>query len=71
MGVVAVGLTAGLVGALALTRVMSSLLYDVQPTDLPTFAAVVAMLTSTAFVACCGPAMKASIVDPIVALRYE
>jgi putative ABC transport system permease protein len=71
MGMVAVGLTAGLVGALALTRVMSSLLYDVQPTDVPTVVAVVAMLTSTAFVACCGPAMKASIVDPNVALRYE
>ncbi len=71
MRVVVVGVAAGLVGALALTRVMSSLLYDVQPTDLPTFAAVVALLISTAFAACCGPALKASIVDPVVALRYE
>jgi hypothetical protein len=40
MGVVVVGVVAGVVVALALTRVMSSLLYDLQPTDLPTFAAL-------------------------------
>jgi predicted permease len=69
--VVMVGVVVGLVGAFALTRVASSLLYDVQATDLPTFAAVVAVLMSTAFVACCGAALRASIVDPVVALRSE
>jgi putative ABC transport system permease protein len=71
MRVVSVGVVAGLLGALALTRVMSGLLYDVQPTDLPTLAVVTAVLAATAFVACCGPALRAALVDPVVALRYE
>jgi putative ABC transport system permease protein len=61
----------GLAAALALTRVMTSLLYDVEPTDPQTFAAVSVALLATAFVACWLPALKAALVDPLVALRYE
>jgi putative ABC transport system permease protein len=71
MWVVAVGIVAGLVGALALTTMIAGLLYDVQPHDLPTFGAVTAVLMATAFIACCGPARTAARIDPVVALRYE
>jgi ABC-type lipoprotein release transport system permease subunit len=50
---------------------MGSLLYDVEPTDPQTFAAVAIVLGITAFIAALGPALKAALVDPINALRYE
>ncbi len=65
------GLLSGLAAALALTRVMTSLLYNVTPTDPATFAVVIAALAATALAACCGPALEAARVDPLVALRYE
>jgi len=65
------GLTIGLAAALALTRLMESLLYDVKPNDLPTLMTVAAALAATALLACWGPAFKAAFVDPIVALRHE
>ncbi|OFW40485.1 MAG: hypothetical protein A3J29_05990 [Acidobacteria bacterium RIFCSPLOWO2_12_FULL_67_14b] len=71
MGIALAGMGVGLLGALALTRLMSSLLYDVQPRDLQTFVAVTAALTTTALVACCLPALKAADVDPAIALRHE
>jgi putative ABC transport system permease protein len=67
----AVGLTLGLVGAFFLTRVLSSLLYDVTPHDPVTFAAVAALLTAVTLVACYLPARRASRLDPLVALRAE
>jgi predicted permease len=65
------GMTIGLTAAVALTRLMESLLYDVKPADPPTFAAVAAALAATALLACWGPALKAALVDPMVALRHE
>jgi putative ABC transport system permease protein len=65
------GIGAGIVGSLALTRAMAGLLYDVQPTDPQTFAAVTAALATSAFLACCVPALKAALVDPVIALRCE
>jgi putative ABC transport system permease protein len=67
----AAGILIGLAGALALTRFLETLLYDVQPTDPQTFAVVAALLGATVLIACCGPAIKAALVDPIIALRSE
>jgi putative ABC transport system permease protein len=71
MGLVGIGVVLGLIGAVALTRVMSSLLFEVTPKDPLTFTAVAAFLTLVALVACYIPARRATKVDPLVALRYE
>jgi len=71
MSIAIAGLVLGVAAALALTRVMTGLLYDVTPTDPPTFAAVIGVLAATALAACCGPAFRAARVDPLVALRCE
>jgi putative ABC transport system permease protein len=71
MLLVAVGLIIGLLGALALTRLMTTLLFEVSPTDPITFGAVALCLIVAALLACYVPARRATRVDPLIALRYE
>jgi predicted permease len=71
MELLAIGIVAGLIGALALTRVMASLLFGVSARDVATFAAVPAILAAVALAATVIPAFRATRVDPIVVLRDE
>jgi ABC-type antimicrobial peptide transport system permease subunit len=71
MSLVLVGAVLGLASAYAATRVMTSLLFGVTPTDLATFIAVPLLLFLVALVASLIPARRATKVDPLIALRYE
>lgn len=68
---VAIGIAIGLLGSLALARVMASLLFGVSATDPLTFASVALLLVVVALVACFIPARRAAKVDPMIALRSE
>jgi predicted permease len=71
MKLTATGVALGFVGALALTRYLKSLLFEIRATDPITFAAVVLLLAAIALLATYLPARRATRVDPIIALRYE
>jgi putative ABC transport system permease protein len=66
-----IGVAIGFVGAVAVTRLMRSLLFAIAPTDLLTFAISSFVLIVVALLACFIPARRATKVDPLVALRYE
>jgi putative ABC transport system permease protein len=68
---VAIGIAAGGAGALFLTRLMSGLLFEVTPGDPSTFAAVGAVLAAVAIAASVVPGLRATRVDPVIALRAE
>jgi ABC-type antimicrobial peptide transport system permease subunit len=68
---IVIGLVLGLGGAVGLTRVLASELYEVSPTDPLTFTVVTIGLTVVALAACVIPTRRAMRVDPTVALRYE
>jgi ABC-type antimicrobial peptide transport system permease subunit len=68
---VAFGIVAGLAGAALLTGVMSTLLFEVSAFDPLTFASVSALLAIVAAAACYLPARRATMVDPLTALRNE
>jgi putative ABC transport system permease protein len=65
------GLCVGVAGALAATRALSALLFEVKPADPLTFALTSALLLAIALLACYVPARRAAKIDPMVALRYE
>lgn len=68
---VATGVVVGLIAALGLTRFVRTMLYEIQPTDPATFAAVAITLIAVAVVAALVPARRASLVDPVIAIRSE
>ena len=71
MAMAAIGIALGITGALALTRMLGSLVYDVSAADPQTFVAAAGLLAAVAAVACLRPALRASRIDPVCALRSE
>ena len=71
MALIAGGVVLGIAASIGLTRFLSSLLFDVSPTDPFTFALVIMLLVAAALMACWIPARRAMNVDPMVALRHE
>ena len=66
-----IGTTVGIAGSIAVTRLLSSLLYATSPTDVLTFAAVSAFFLVVAGVACFVPTRQVTAIDPLIALRQE
>src|SRR5262249_17042784 len=66
-----VGVVVGVIGAFFLTRTITSLLFEVSATDPVVYTGVPIILIAVAMLACYIPARRASLVDPIIALRYD
>jgi putative ABC transport system permease protein len=71
LGMIAIGGVLGTLGAVAAVRLMSTMLFEVRPTDAVTFGAVLTMLTGTALLATYIPARRAAKTDPAIALRHD
>jgi len=71
MGLALIGLSIGLIASVALTRLMKSLLFEVSASDPIVFGLIALLLSGVAFAACAIPALRATKVDPMIALRYE
>jgi ABC-type lipoprotein release transport system permease subunit len=71
MTLVAAGIVLGVLGALALTRLLETMLYEVSPTDPLTFAAVTALLAATAWLASFIPALRGSRTNPMITMREQ
>jgi ABC-type lipoprotein release transport system permease subunit len=68
---IGIGLALGLLGAFLVTRLLTSLLFAVEPFDPLTVTAVLGLLTVVAAIACLVPARRATLIDPIAALRHQ
>jgi ABC-type antimicrobial peptide transport system permease subunit len=68
---IGIGVAIGIVGGVWAARALTSLLFGVKSTDLPTFVGVSVLLAGLALVACAVPALRATRVDPLVVLRSE
>ena len=66
-----IGVGIGLLGAFALTRLMASMLFGVEPTDATTYGAIAALLIGVSLLACYLPGRRATKVEPTISLRYE
>ena len=71
MTLAVIGVAFGLVGAFGLTRLMTTMLFNVKPTDPATFVIIALLLTGIALIACYIPGRRATKVDPVISLRYE
>jgi putative ABC transport system permease protein len=71
LSLTAIGIALGAVGALALMRLMTALLFGVTPTDASTFVAIALLMSLVSLVACYVPARRATRVDPTTALRFR
>ena len=71
LGLAGIGVVVGTLGALAATRLLASLLYEVSPLDVPTFVAVALVLGATASLAGWVPALRSSRVDPLITMQQE
>jgi putative ABC transport system permease protein len=69
--IITIGMLIGILGAIALMHLLSSLLYGISATDPLTFALIILLLIVIALVACFKPTYKSTTVDPLIALKHE